>query len=180
MDRGNHYETAFESYLQARRLTYVAIDEARRSILGDGPVKSLDFLVFGPSGTKLCVDIKGRRFPAGPPSNPRRVWECWSFEDDIDGLDRWSRLAGEGFRGLLVFAYCLGRDVELPDTTADLHPFRGRRYLFRGIDADDYRDRMRVRSPRWKTVDLPRYDYRALVRPFGEFVSAEQPEECPF
>jgi len=180
MDRANHYEAAFESYLQAGRHAYVAVDEARRSVLGDSPVKSLDFLVFGRAGAKLCVDVKGRRFPAGPQAKPRRVWECWASAEDVDGLERWSRLAGDGFRGLFVFAYLLGKDVELPDSTSGLHRFRGRRYLFRAIDADDYRECMRVRSPRWKTVSLPLRDYRALVRPFDDFVRVEEPESCPF
>lgn len=180
MDRDNHYEVAFESYLQARRLSYVAVDESRRSFMGDGLVKSLDFLVFAPSGAKLCVDVKGRRFPAGNPSRPRRVWECWSFQEDVDGLGRWARLAGEGYRGLFVFAYLLGPEAALPDSTVDLHAWRGRRYLFRAVDAEDYRDYMRVRSPRWKTVSLLKADFRLLVRPFSDFVRAEQPAGCPF
>ena len=35
MDRSNHYEGAFEAYLQWHRLCYVAVDETRRSMLGD-------------------------------------------------------------------------------------------------------------------------------------------------
>ena len=31
MNRDNHYEAAFEAYLRARRLPYIAVDEARRS-----------------------------------------------------------------------------------------------------------------------------------------------------
>ncbi len=43
-NRDNHYEAAFEEYLRTRRLPYVAVDEARRSILSDGrSIKSLDF-----------------------------------------------------------------------------------------------------------------------------------------
>ena len=179
MDRGNHYEVAFEAFLQARGVCCIGVDEARRPFLGDSPVKSLDFLVFSDAG-QLCVDVKGRRFPGGPPGKPRLVWECWSFQDDLDGLDRWTRLAGEGARGLLVFAYLLHRTVQLADTTPDLFVFRNRRYLFRAIDADDYRDRMRVRSPRWQTVCLAREDYRALVRPFSDFLRVAQPVGVPF
>ena len=47
MDRGNHYEAAFEAYLQWHRLCYVAVDETRRAILDDISIKSLDFIVFG-------------------------------------------------------------------------------------------------------------------------------------
>src|SRR3954469_12512217 len=107
MDHDNHYEVAFASYLLEQRLCYIAGDETRRSLADDAPIKSLDFIVLGPEGPRLVVDVKGRRFPAGPPSRPRRVWECWSVRDDIDGLDRWAALAGSDYRGLLVFAYLL-------------------------------------------------------------------------
>jgi hypothetical protein len=180
MDRSNHYEVAFESYLQCHRLCYVAVDETRRALLGDGPVKSLDFIVFGEDGARLVVDIKGRRFPAGPPKRPRRVWECWSTREDIDGLERWSGLAGEGYRGLLIFAYLLDPSVEMSENTPDLHVCQGKRYLFRAVDASDYREHMRVRSPRWKTVTLPRDVFRALVRPLRDFIRAKVVEEVPF
>jgi len=54
MDRGNHYESAFEGYLRARRLGYVAVDETHRASLDDEPVKSLDFVVYGAAGTSSC------------------------------------------------------------------------------------------------------------------------------
>jgi hypothetical protein len=183
MDRSNHYEVAFEAYLQRRGLGYVAVDETRRSVLGDGPVKSLDFIVLG-RGARLVIDVKGRRFPAGPPHRPRRVWECWSEEDDIDGLERWAEMAGESFRGLLVFTYHLLPCAQLPPSTPDLWACRGRRYLFRAVGVEDYRRHMRVRSPRWRTVTLPKDVYRSLVRPLSDFlggapVAAPSSEEAP-
>jgi hypothetical protein len=180
MDRSNHYEVAFESYLQAQRLCYVAVDETRRALLGDSPVKSLDFIVFGRDGARLVIDVKGRRFPAGTPKKPRLVWEAWSFQDDVDGLERWSRLAGASYRGLLVFAYHLHPTVALADDTPDLHVCRGRRYLFRAVDVEDYRRHMRVRSPRWATVTLPRDVFRSLVRPLRDFTQTRVVEEVPF
>ena len=43
-NRDNHYEAAFEEYLRSRGVPYVAVDEARRSVLSDGAsIKSLDF-----------------------------------------------------------------------------------------------------------------------------------------
>src|SRR5882724_5773593 len=113
MERSNHYEVAFESYLQQQRLGYVAVDETRRALLGDAPVKSLDFLLFGRDGARLVIDIKGRRFPGGRPDKPRWVWESWSFREDVEGLQRWADMAGPGFRALLVFNYLLHPCVEL-------------------------------------------------------------------
>ena len=62
MDRSNHYEAAFEGYLQRHRLCYVAVDETRRAVFGDFRVKSLDFIVHGEHGARLLVDVKGSRF----------------------------------------------------------------------------------------------------------------------
>src|SRR5437016_3104947 len=120
MDRSNHYEAAFEAYLQWHRLCYVAVDETRRSMLGETRVKSLDFIVHGEGSARLLVDVKGRRYPTGAPPKARRVWECWSTQDDIDGLARWEERFGTDYRGLLVFAYQLMPPVELPDDTEDL------------------------------------------------------------
>ena len=39
MDRSNPYESAFEAFLQEQGLCYVAVDETRRSMLGDRLVK---------------------------------------------------------------------------------------------------------------------------------------------
>src|SRR5947208_10904265 len=82
MDRSNHYEAAFEGYLQWHRHCYVAVDESRRAMLGEMRVKSLDFIVYGERGARLLVDVKGRRFPTGSPPRQRWVWECWSTQDD--------------------------------------------------------------------------------------------------
>ncbi len=181
MDRGNHYEAAFEAYLQERRLCYVAVDETRRAVLGEMSIKSLDFIVFGDHGARLLVDVKGRRFPMGPPERPRRVWECWSTREDVDGLERWAGLSGRGYRGLLVFVYHVLPSVELPDDVEDLWTWRGRRYLMRAVPSADYRLHMRVRSPKWDTVTLPHAVFRSLVRPLHHFTRRPSVpvEECP-
>jgi hypothetical protein len=179
MDRSNHYEAAFEAYLQWHRLCYVAVDETRRSMLGEERIKSLDFIVHGENGARLLVDVKGRRFPSGG-KHPRRVWECWSTRDDIDGLERWATLFGPGYRSLLVFAYEVLPDIELPDDTDDLWTWRGRRYLLRAVPAEGYRRWMLVRSPRWGTVHLPTARFRELVRPLHHYTHGLAAEECLF
>jgi hypothetical protein len=182
MDRSNHYEAAFEAYLQWHRLCYVAVDETRRAMLGETRVKSLDFIVYGEGGARLLVDVKGRRYPTGAPDKARRVWECWSTREDIEGLEQWEGLFGPGYRGLLVFTYQVLPAVALPEDTDDLWTWRGRRYLLRAVAAADYRQAMRVRSPKWATVTLPRPIFRQLVRPFHHFTRGAESvsEECPF
>lgn len=168
MDRSNHYETAFEAYLRDRRLGYVAVDEAKRSSIDDEPIKSIDFIVHG-HGSKLLVDIKGRKFPGGTAEKPRRTWQNWVEQEDIDGLERWATQFGSDYLGLIVFAYQLQPAFELRPGTPDLWVWNGQRYLMRAIAVQDYRKHMRVRSPRWRTVHLPTIHFRELVRPFREF-----------
>ncbi len=175
MDRSNHYEAAFEAYLQWHRLSYVGVDETRRTFLFDRPMKNLDFVVLSPAGGRLLVDVKGRRFPAGPAHKPRKTWECWSTRDDIDGLERWQDLFGTDYRALLVFMYLLGNAVEVPDDTADLWTWRGRRYLLRAVTVAEYARHMRGRSPKWGTVHLPGPVFRELARPFHFYCQWEQP-----
>jgi hypothetical protein len=169
MDRTNHYERAFEAYLQEQRLCYVAVDESRRAPLDEGRIKSLDFVVCGANGARLLIDIKGRRYPGGKPGHERRVWECWSTREDVAGLLRWGQQFGPAYQGLLVFTYRLSPEVLLPEDTPDLWSWRDNRYLFRAVAIADYQRSMRVRSPKWGTVTLPQTVFRGLVRPLHHF-----------
>lgn len=185
MDRTNHYEAAFEGYLQRHHLCYVAVDETRRAYLGESRVKNLDFIVHSPGGASLLVDVKGRRFPTGRAGKRRRVWQCWCDAEDVTGLLRWAGLFGPHYQPLLVFTYHILPPVALPEGTSDLWVWRGRRYLFRAVPVEAYHDHMRVRSPRWGTVDVSGAVFRELVRPFREYTcpgaAAEaRIEEYPF
>ncbi len=171
MDRSNHYESAFEQYLRARKLGYVAIDETRRTTLDDEPIKSLDFIVYGPNERRLLVDVKGRKYPSGSTAKPSKTWQNWSTLDDLNALRRWEERFGPGYLGLLVFIYDIQSEIDLPIGTIDLLFWKDKRYLMRAVVAGDYRRVMRVRSPKWGTVGLKRDDYRTLVKPFSEFLS---------
>jgi hypothetical protein len=170
MNRGNHYEAAFEAFLRGRGVAVVPIDEARRSYLDADEVKSPDFIVVGPDDAKLVVDVKGRQFPGVSAGRPVKAWQNWSTRDDVDGLTRWAARFGDGFRGVLAFVYRILPSVALPADTPDLFAFRDRLYLARGVWVEDYREVMKARSPRWQTVDLAADDFRRLVRPFSHFL----------
>ncbi|MHC4176586.1 MAG: HYExAFE family protein, partial [Planctomycetota bacterium] len=84
-NRDNHYEAAFEQYLRSRGVPYVAVDEAKRSLLSDGAsIKSLDFIVSAPGETTWLVDVKGRRFPSGDQTT--QYWKNWSPREDLQSL----------------------------------------------------------------------------------------------
>ncbi|HEX4612185.1 MAG TPA: HYExAFE family protein [Urbifossiella sp.] len=179
MNRDNHYEVAFEAFLRRRGAAVVPVDETRRSYLDEDEIKSPDFLILGPNETRLVVDVKGRRFPGGPPDRPRKVWEQWSPREDVDDLRRWAGRLGSGFRGVLAFVYEVLPSVALPPDTSDLFTHAGRVYLARGVGVDDYAEHMRPRSPRWGTVTLPNATFRRLVRPFTDFLTAPTLEDVP-
>src|SRR4051794_34039439 len=119
MDRANQYEAAFEDYLRDRALPYIAVDETRRATLGDGPVKSLDFIVYGLRGCRLLVDVKGRKFPGGTAAKPRMTWECWSTMADVEGLSKWSEIFGPAYEPAFVFMYKLGSTVTIGEDAPD-------------------------------------------------------------
>ena len=84
--RHSHYEAAFEEYLRYRCVPYVAVDEAKRSLLANGEsIKSLDFIVSSPGAITWLVDVKGRRFPSGEDQN-RQYWKNWSTCDDLRSM----------------------------------------------------------------------------------------------
>jgi hypothetical protein len=182
MHRHNPYEAAFEAYLQWHRLCYIAVHEGRRAYLGDMTVKNLDFIVHTPSGLGLLVDVKGRRFPGGSKDKPRRVWQCWSEQEDVDGMQRWEKIFGQGYHGLLLFAYLLAPEETPPDVFGEPWNWHGQRYLFRGITVEDYSQHLRVRSPKWATVHVPTAVFREASRPLHHFIHEFHPiaEEVPF
>jgi hypothetical protein len=100
----------------------------------------------------------------------------------VDGLMRWTQIFGQGYCGLLVFVYRLVGAASVPDEIGELWTWRGQRFVLRGVPIQEYRQAMRVRSPRWGTVDLPARLYRDLARPMHHFIHEYRPDpdEVPF
>jgi hypothetical protein len=164
-NRDNHYEAAFEALLRCERLPYIAVDEARRSLVPDGSLKSLDFIVSPPGDVSWLVDVKGRRFPSG--DEHHQYWKNWSTRDDLRSLAAWETHFGRGFCPLLVFAYHLvGNRSPLP--LDQLFEFRGAQYGFLGVRLADYVPHARPLSESWDTVAMPVGLFRQAARPLTE------------
>lgn len=182
--RRHHYERAFEGYLRSRRVPYIAVDEAKKTLLPLGvplrieepggdrhTLKSFDFVLYGEK-TNLLVDVKGRRVPRNLAStNGRSRLECWVTQDDVDSMRQWERLFGPGFEGAFIFIYwCEGQP---PDALfQEIFEDRGRWYAIRAVRTGDYAERMRVRSPRWRTVHLSGADFERMSLPLVEATGA--------
>jgi len=168
MQRRFHYEQAFEHYLRANRVPYVAVDEAKKSLIppdhaasGLSSLKSFDFVVYGPTGRNLLVDVKGRAHSA---RSGRRL-ENWVTDDDIECLDYWGNLFGPGFAATFVFIYWCR--AQPPDVLFDeLFEFSGRWYALREVPLEEYRKAMIRRSPRWRTWSVPAAAFAQVSRPF--------------
>lgn len=169
-NRDNHYEAAFEEYLRVLAVPYVAVDEARRTLLAGGSLKSLDFIVSpdggGDANRSWLVDVKGRRFPSG---EQRMYWKNWSTRDDLRSLARWQELFGPGFESLLVFAYDVVGDRS-PLAEEMIFEHRGHVYGFIAIRLADYAGHARLISPQWDTVAMPVSRFRERAVPMEELL----------
>jgi hypothetical protein len=171
--RDNHYEAAFEAWLRSLGLPYVAVDESRRSSLGERSLKSLDYIVSPPRlPQSWLVDVKGRQFPTAG----HQYWRNWSTAEELASLAAWEELMGKQFGGLLVFAYnVVGDQAPLP--AEELFAYRTSLYGFVGIRLDHYTSFAKQLSARWNTVTVSIPRFRALARPAREFFGVPKPEE---
>lgn len=183
--RRHHYEHAFEAYLRARRIPYVAVDEARKALLPDShqlrlaapagggagirqALKSFDFVIYG-QGSNVLVEIKGRRVArrAGKTGGAAvgRL-ETWVTQDDVESLQAWQQLFGPAFFAAFVFVYWC--DEQPPDGLfQEIFEDRERWYAMRAVRLEEYLRAMRVRSPRWRTVHIPPDAFERISQPFA-------------
>lgn len=205
--RRHHYEKAFEDFLRARRIPYVAVDEAKKALLPDSAhlatierdaagnehshaLKSFDFVLYG-SGINLLAEVKGRRLPPprrvprndgesrSTPARPARLprLENWVTADDVESLSRWERLFGPTFEAAFVFIYWC--EAQPRDALfEEIFEHRAHWYAIRTVTLSDYRASMKVRSPRWRTVHLPQSVFDRVSRPLaGGFRWANREED---
>lgn len=163
MRRHHHYEAAFEDFIRSCGWPYIPVNEGRKAIFAGSRIKSFDFLVYRPGETAWLVDLKGRKFPYES-GGSKRYWENWVTRADLDGLEKWQNVFGEGFESILMFAYWLtGAEDRLP--TSFIHTYRANHYGFLWIPAAQYAAHARQRSAKWDTVAVPAKVFRELLRP---------------
>ncbi len=168
MQRRFHYDRAFEAYLRARRVPYVAVDEARKTLLPRHDprpnLKSFDFVIYG-ENINLIVDVKGRKCTGSGKAGAVGRLETWVTQDDVESLSIWEHLFGEGFVALFVFLYWC--DAQPPDGLFQEVFQEGERwYIVRAVRLSDYKAHMKPRSAKWQTVDVPGREFAAISQPF--------------
>ena len=157
-----------KSFSAARGVPYVAVDEARRSLLADGrSIKSLDFIVASPGGETWLVDVKGRRFPSG--DETCQYWKNWSPQEDIDSLGQWEKLFGDNSADCSCSATMCSATA-LRCRSSSVSEFRQRLYAFLAVRLDDYAVWSRPISERWDTVAMPTAVFRRIAQPVEELL----------
>lgn len=198
--RRHHYEAAFEQYLRATRVPYVAVDEAKKALLPgnadfhvtetrDGEarphaLKSFDFVIYG-EGLNLLCEVKGRRIAlprakagrgASSGASVGRL-ENWVTNDDVESLARWEQLFGPGFEAAFIFVYWC--DAQPPDGLfQEIFTHRERWYAIRACRLREYVGAMKVRSPKWRTLHVPTAVFERISHPFAPPRAHETPEEA--
>lgn len=156
-NRRFHYDRAFEHYLRANAVPYVAVDEAKRALSGDRKskvlptkLKSFDFVVYSENGTNLLIDVKGRKHSG----STGKAFQNWVTRDDVDSLTKWAEIFGEGFEP--AFAFLFWCDAQPPDALFhEVFEYGERWYAVLAVKLSDYTPHMRDRSAKWDTVSIP-------------------------
>jgi len=165
-----HYEVAMMDYLLARGWPHVAVDESKRKMYGGVSLKNLDFIVYSETGDNLLVDIKGRKFPDTRGKRTHtNAWENWVTTDDIQSMQNWGDIFGDGFASVFVFAYWLqGHPQYSP--FEDVYVHDGKHYAFVAVDVGEYAQIATLRSPRWQTVSAPAREFSRLATPIEDLL----------
>jgi len=164
----NHYERAFENWLSCNNVQYIVIDERRRVALGRAKLKSFDFLLYPPNGQVIIAEVKGRAFK-GTSFAKLAGFECWVTADDIDGLANWQQVFGPTHTVTFIFAYKM-ENIDVDFDGREVFDYDANRYIFFAVKLDDYRQFMKRRSPKWKTVTLPADKFRQCAVQIGELL----------
>ena len=167
-----HYDAAFEYYLRARQIPYVAVDEARRALSAAGSdatapakLKSFDFVVYSEKADNLLVDVKGRKHSG----KTGKSYQNWVTRDDVDSLAKWGELFGSGFDA--VFAFLFWCDDQPEDALFnDLFEYNDRWYVVLAIRLSDYVPHVKQRSVKWDTGAIPADVFQSRSVPLVEML----------
>jgi hypothetical protein len=191
-NRRFHYDRAFEHYLRANAIPYIAVDEAKRALSAAGgqraaaeapgaganargggkatgriaeKLKSFDFVVYSKRHRNLLIDVKGRKH-AGKTG---RAFQNWVTRDDVACLARWAEIFGSDFDP--AFAFLFWCDAQPPDALFhEVFAYGERWYAVLAVRLADYQQHMRDRSAKWDTVSIPAAAFDQLSVPLKELL----------
>ena len=157
----NHYARAFESWLVDHRIHYVAVDQQKRATFSKSKIKSFDFLLYPEGKDVFVAEVKGRKFKGDSFAKLTNLVN-WVTMDDVTGLGQWQQVFGNKYIPIIIFVYALDM-VDVESDGREFYDFHDKRYVFFAVRLDDYRLHMTLRSPKWRTVNLPAKAFRNIA-----------------
>lgn len=157
-DFTDHYERAFENWLIDNKVKYTAINQSKRTEFNKSKIKSFDYLIYPPNQQTIIAEVKGKLFKGKSLENLANL-ECWVSVEDVDGMKNWQRMFGENHRAVFIFAYRI-ENIDVDFDGRRTYEYKKRKYMFFAVNLEDYTKFMKIRSPKWKTVNLPADKFR--------------------
>jgi hypothetical protein len=161
MDQTNLYEQAFQCFMTENKLPFIWIDQSKRPEFQDGPVKNFDFLLYPDSDSPILIELKGRTFKGTSLAGLKGL-DGWATFEDVQSLTHWRdqfRKDTPAAQAFFVFAFRFN-NIDVETDGWDVYDYFGQCFMFLAIPLDDYAKAMKVRSPKWQTVNLPAEDFR--------------------
>ena len=106
----------------------------------------------------IIAEVKGRTFKGTSFVNMSGL-ECWVTMDDVEGLVNWQKVMGAKHTAVFVFVYHI-QNVDVDFDGRYVYELNGNKYVFFAVELDDYRKFMKLRSPKWRTVNLSAENFR--------------------
>ena len=161
---GNHYEKAFESWLNDNGIQYLLVDQQKRTAFSKSKIKSFDFLFYTPDSKAYIAEVKGRKF-SGKTFTAFGSLANWVTIDDVKGLENWVKIFGGNYSGLFIFVYN-PENIDIDSDGREIYECRDKRYVFAAVTLDDYKKGAGIRSEKWETVHLSAEYYKnCAIRP---------------
>ncbi len=152
----NDYKKAFTQWLIENHISFTNADEHKFVFSDKSQIKCFDFFLQSAKiGTKLAK-VYGRKFKNASLAK-MTGFQSWLPAGDIDNLSNWQHLLNH--EAVIVFVY----ELCLPDIELDgkiTYDYNDKRYLFFIINFDDYKNDMKLRNLKWRTVTLSIADFR--------------------
>ena len=121
-------------------------------------VSRFDFFLYPPNQPTIIAEVKGRKFK-GTTFEKLTGFECWVSAEDVEGLANWQRVFGPSHLAVFVFAYKI-ENVDVDFDGREVYESSAGRYVFFAVRLDEYRQYMKLRSPKWGTLTLPAEKFR--------------------
>ncbi|MCI0499049.1 MAG: HYExAFE family protein [Planctomycetales bacterium] len=174
-EQPNLYEQVFEYWLKENHVPFVFIDQAKRIPQEQGDIKNFDFLLWPDSPRPLLTEVKGRTFHGTSLAGLKGL-DGWVTFEDVQALSCWLGVFQKeklDANAVFVFVFRL-EQIDVETDGWPVYDCSGQRFLLLAVPLERYRDRMKLRSPRWRTVCLAPGDFRAVAVPVSTMLRCDK------